>query len=155
MLHLSLITLPRESLKWRFLKPYELHQILWKGFGNLERGEQKKRFLYRHNELNDVHSVLVQSVTEPDWSFLANEADGSIVQMKSFNPLAISGEKPLRFMLRANPVVTRKYPDGTKRRIAVGSDRKRLQKILNVESLSDLPSRELMLMNWLQKCSGI
>lgn len=151
MPHFSLVTLPRNSLKWRFLRPYELHQILWRGFPGLKRGEEKNRFLYRHNEEETHHSILVQSITEPDWSFLADEADGTTVETRPFDPDRIPTDTPLRFLLRANPVVNRKYPDGKTRRIVVGSDRKRIRELTGVADLRDIPTREDLLTTWLQR----
>lgn len=150
MLHLSLITLPRTTMQWRFLRPYELHQILWKGFKGLERGEEKNRFLYRHQEENDLHSILVQSATVPDWSFLADEASGTTAETRSFEADTIKAGDQLRFVLRANPVVHRKHPGGIKKRIAVGSDRRRLAEMRGLDK-DALPSREEMLIGWLAR----
>lgn len=159
MLHLSLITLPRDTPQWRFLRPYELHQILWKGFKGLKRGERENRFLYRHQEAGEVHSILVQSATAPDWSFLADEASGTRAETRPFNTEGIDANDRLHFLLRANPVVSRRFvgekkrPDDKydrQRRIAVGSDRERLAKLLGKEK-DDLPSREDMLIQWLER----
>lgn len=163
MLHLSLITLPRNTPQWRFLRPYELHQILWKGFKGLKRGEEQNRFLYRHQETENVHSILVQSATPPDWSFLADEASGTRAETRPFNTESITVNDQLRFLLRANPVVSRRYAGekdkkndkkndkyDKRRRIAVGSDREHLAQILG-KAKRDLPSREQMLIDWLAK----
>src|SRR4051812_41514914 len=107
MLHLSLVTLPRTSIRWRFLQPYELHQVLWKGFADLPRGTRENRFLYRHDERDDVHSVLVQSATPPDWRFIDDGAEGSTAQVKTYDPAGIAEGTRLRFLIRANPVVRR------------------------------------------------
>lgn len=150
MLHLSLITLPRHTSQWRFLRPYELHQILWKGFTGLKRGEAENRFLYRHQETENRHSILVQSATQPDWSFLADEAEGTTAEMRPFNTNAIDNGDRLNFLLRANPVVYRKHPGGITKRIAVGSDRRRLAEMRGVDK-EDLPSREQLLTDWLTR----
>ena len=150
MAHISLITIPREAVKWRFLRPYELHRTLWKGFKGLKEGEQEKRFLYRHNEEESHHSILLQSVTEPDWSFLANESEGVLASTRPYHPEKIPLQQPLRFMLRANPVVSRKYPDGRSRRIVIGSDRKRMKELMGVSTLEEVPTREELLTTWLR-----
>ncbi len=147
MLHLSHIILPRTINRWRFMKPYELHQALWKGFPGLEQGERENRFLFRHEVTDDAHSVLVQSVTEPDWGYLKSDAD---VNCKTLDPEAIVLDEPLRFYLRANPTVDRVYPDGKRRRIAVGSDRERLAGMLGKKK-AEIPGREEMLIDWLEK----
>ena len=152
MLHLSLLTLPRNTTQWKFLLPYDLHQVLWKGFKGIDRGEKGKeqRFLYRHQESEDSHSILVQSATTPDWSFLADEASGTTAAIKQINPGKLPAGQPLRFLLRANPVVHRKYGGNIKKRIAVGSDRRRQAELRGIE-FKDMPSREALLIEWLEK----
>jgi len=156
MMHLSLITLPRNHHQWEFIRPYALHQILWKGFPGMDRNDGTKRngevdrFLFRHQEAEEQHSVLVQSPVEPDWAFLDNEATGVIARVKAVDPASITPGTRLRFLLRANPVVYRTYPDGKKRHIAVGSDRDRQAERLG-KLKSELPSRETMLVEWLQR----
>jgi CRISPR system Cascade subunit CasE len=157
MLHLSLLTLPRTSMRWRFLQPYELHQVLWKGFPDLPRHTSEDRFLYRHDERDETHSILVQSVTAPNWSFLDNESEGTIALVKRSDPASIEISTRLHFMLRANPVVRRRGYDGTdnrghdrRRHIAVGSDRARIAERLGVKK-DDLPTREEQLIDWLQR----
>lgn len=153
MLHLSLIKLPRALSAWRFLRPYELHQVLWRGFASLPRGDRENRFLYRHEERDDAHSVLVQSVVGPDWGFLADEASGTTAECRTYDPRAIEVGSRFEFFVRANPVVDRRYPDGSKRRIAVGSDRARLAELRGV-SLATLPSRDDLLIEWLERSAA-
>lgn len=150
MLHLSLIQLPRTALRWRFMRSYELHQMLWKGFPGLKRGEAEERFLYRHEEHDDRHSVLLQSVVRPDWSFLEDEAEGSVAEIRAFDPAAIDRGGRLRFLLRANPVVLRKYPDGKSRHIVVGSRMDLVAERLGVP-LESLPSREELQLAWMER----
>lgn len=150
MLHLSLLQLPRSAGRWRFLQSYELHQLLWKGFPGIARNESENRFLYRHEENDTLHSVLVQSATSPNWSSLEDEAEGTTAQIKEFDPTGIPNGTQLRFMIRANPVTKRKYADGKARHIVIGSDRHRLAELMGVE-LKDLPSRDDLLVEWLQR----
>ncbi len=158
MLYHSLLTLPRTSARWKFLKPYELHQTIWKGFQGLKQGERERRFLYRHEETDSHHSVFVQSVTEPDWSFLDNEAEGTTAQMKTFDPNKIEPDVRFKFFLRSNPVIYRKGytdPDAQQkkrqgqRRIVVGAGMEYLAARLGV-SIHDLPSREEKQVEWLK-----
>lgn len=150
MLHLSLLTLPRDTRQWKFLLPYDLHQVLWKGFKGIDRGDREQRFLYRHQESEKTHSILVQSATNPDWSFLADEASGTTASTKQMDPSKLPTGEPLRFLLRANPVVHRKYGGDVKKRIAVGSDRARQAKLIGVK-IQDMPSREELLIEWLER----
>ncbi len=150
MLYLSLLNLPRSSGRWRFLQSYQLHQLLWKGFPGIGRNETENRFLFRHNEDAQLHSVLVQSVAEPDWSFLDNEAEGTTARVKAFDPTNIEESAKLQFMIRANPVTKRKYADGKARHIAIGSDRRRLSELMGID-LQQLPSRDDLLVEWLRR----
>ena len=157
MLYLSLLTLPRTASRWRFLQPYQLHQVLWKGFSDISGKIPDNRFLYRHDEREQEHSVLVQSAVAPDWSFLESETDGTCTQVKKFDLGAFSEGTRFRFLLRANPVVLRRgYPgegrrgEEKRRLIPVGSDRQRMAKRLGL-SIDRFPSREEQLLDWLQK----
>jgi CRISPR system Cascade subunit CasE len=153
MLHLSLLRLPRRAARWRYLEPYQLHQVLWRAFPELPRHTGEGRFLYRHEEDEDRHCVLVQSATAPDWSFLDNEAEGTTSCMRSFDPSKIERESVYRFRLRANPAVRRRgYTDNTTgaRHIPVGSDRHRQAEMLGV-ALDAVPTREEQLQSWLAR----
>lgn len=116
MLHLSLLRLLRDHPRWRTLDPYHAHQIAWKAFPDVPRGERP--FLFSLDERGGHHSLLVQSTRPPDWGFLSG--DGAI-QTKTLDLARIPSGEPLRFFLRANPTVDRKgFHDGKKRRVAVG-----------------------------------
>lgn len=118
MLHLSLLHLPRDRPRWRSLDPYHAHQLAWKAFPDVPRGERP--FLFSMDEHGPHHSLLVQSTRSPDWGFLIGDA---VVQTKTFDPARIPTDEPLRFFLRANPTVDRKgFGDGKKRRVAVGTN---------------------------------
>lgn len=116
MLHLSLLQLPRSRKRWRQLSPYQAHQLIWKAFDGVPRGERP--FLFSLDDRKLYHSLLVQSDRGPDWSFL--NGDGQI-RTKTFDPARHAAGARLRFFVRANPTVDRKgYRDGKTRRIAVG-----------------------------------
>src|SRR5690625_4668671 len=116
MLHLSLLHLPRALSRWRHLDSYQAHQIIWKAFPNVKKGERP--FLFSLNNSPHDHSLLVQSTTAPSWDFLG---DRGSVQTKTFDPSLIGAGTELRFFLRANPTVDRKgFKDGKNRRVAVG-----------------------------------
>lgn len=150
MLHLSLVTLLRSSLRWQILQPYQLHQVLWWAFRDAPQDRTEKRFLYRHEISDRAHSILVQSANKPEWEFL-QRMDGASVQTRSFNPTAIAVDQRLRFFLRANPVTKRQgYEDGKERHILVGSDRARMAERRGI-ALEAMPSREEQLVEWLQR----
>ncbi|MHB0876985.1 MAG: type I-E CRISPR-associated protein Cas6/Cse3/CasE [Anaerolineae bacterium] len=96
--------------------PYELHRSLSRAFADgLTAGSE--RFLYRlEADRHGLPVVLVQSQTEPDWSWLADPgARGYLLEAadnpasKSFDPAFATGQT-LTFRLRANP--TRKLSGG-------------------------------------------
>ncbi len=151
MMHLSLLTLPRSAARWRFLEPYQLHQIIWQGFPGITSDEGSRPFLYRHNEDEKCHSILVQSAVMPDWRQLDNEAEGSTAQMRTLDPQALNAGARFRFFVRANPVVERKgYTDKASRRVVVGSTLKSLAGRLGVE-VATLGDREQQLTAWIER----
>ena len=151
MMHLSLLRLPRQSPRWQFLQPYQLHQVLWAAFPGLPRHSSENRFLYRHDEHEKEHSILVQSAVLPDWSGLDNESEGATAQVREIFPEKIEAGTELRFFLRANPVVYRRgYADGKERHILVGSDRAQMAERRGVD-ISTVPSREKQLIDWLTR----
>lgn len=150
-MHLSLLTLPRRAGRWRFITSYQLHQVLWKAFPELRRGEQENRFLYRHDEHDDCHSILVQSVLQPNWSHVEDEAEGTTARIRTFDPTRIDTNTEFRFQLRANPVVQRKgYADGKSRRIVVGSKMDRVAERLGLGK-ENVPSREEKQIEWMME----
>lgn len=150
MMHLSLLKLPRSAARWRFLEPYQLHQLIWQGFPGIEVAEGRP-FLYRHNEEESAHSILVQSAVLPDWRQLDNESEGSTAQMRTFDPQKLQAGTRLRFFVRANPVVERKgYSDKTSRRIVVGSKLDYVANKIGVE-VKKLDDREQRLTAWIER----
>lgn len=145
MLYLSLLTLPRRHPRWQYLQPYDLHRLLIHALPDQPEREKKPRLLYRHDEYDDAHSVLVQTPVEPDWEALTSTAD---VKVKSFDPSQIETDRQFRFLLRANPVVRRRgtyFKDGKARHVLVGSHADWVKKQTGVAP----PSREEQLVNWL------
>ncbi len=118
MLHLSLLHLRRSGSRWRLLDPYQAHQLIWKAFLDVPRGDRP--FLFSLDDRSTHHSLLVQSSLPPDWAFLSGDAT---IKTKALDPTHIPIDEPLRFSLRANPTVDRKgFRDGKKRRVAVGAN---------------------------------
>lgn len=116
-LHLSLLRLPRADARWRHLDAYGAHRLAWSGFDGVPPGERP--FLFSHDTRGDVQSLLVQSTRPPDWHALSPDAD---VRVKAVDAAAVPDGARLAFTLRANPTVSRVFPDGKVRRIGVGTN---------------------------------
>ncbi len=83
--------------------PYELHRTLSRHISNAPA-----RFLWRLEPTRQP-TLLVQSLSPPDWDRLEEEMPGYCLQTpewKEFNPRLAQGME-LRFRLRANPSVKR------------------------------------------------
>ena len=146
MLYLSLLSLPRHHPRWQFLQPYDLHRLLMCVLPDRHDSDDVPRLLYRHEEHDDAHSVLVQTPVSPNWAMLNGAAE---VKVKSFDPRRISDGTRYRFKLRANPVVKRRggyFSDGKPRHVLVGSHNEWVKEQTGVEPLS----REQQLISWLE-----
>lgn len=118
MLYLDLLRLPSDCPRWRHLDPYQAHQLIWKAFPGLPRGDRP--FLFSLDKHGAYYSLLVQSDRPSDWSFLTDDVDRD---SKTVDPSRVPTETPLRFFLRANPTAARRgYRDGKTRRVAVGTN---------------------------------
>lgn len=103
----------RDPLLWRRLcEPYEFHRILWDCFS--DGPERKRDFIYRQ-EGRRAYAVSRRPPKRP--------GPGWSVQDKPFAPRLQSGER-LRFMLRANPVVSRRDQNGRQSRCDLVMDAK-------------------------------
>ena len=88
-------------------EPYELHRTLLRAFpGPLEA----ERVLFRIDPARETGAlvVLVQSLSEPDWSHHRSLPHYLLAEpeFKAFHPAFTPGQR-LRFRLRANPTVKR------------------------------------------------
>jgi len=87
--------------------PYELHQLLWRGFPGVPEGTAQP-FLYRADRLQDGGDdrlvVLLQPERAADWSALGDAVERNTTE-KTFE---LDAGSRLRFLLRANPTVSRK-----------------------------------------------
>ncbi|NLO07862.1 MAG: type I-E CRISPR-associated protein Cas6/Cse3/CasE [candidate division WS1 bacterium] len=83
--------------------PYEMHRTIARAFGE---DYEDDRILYRVDveRRTGVATVLVQSLTEPDWSVLPD--DRYLLEPADSKPIApgVSEGQLLSFRLRANPV---------------------------------------------------
>lgn len=102
--------------------PYQLHRTVMRAFPETLPPDERVLFRLDTDRQSGVFTLLVQSLYEPQWDWLANGygagylldlPDQSNPGVKEFDPL-FSIEQQLIFRLRANPTVKR---DG--KRIAV------------------------------------
>jgi CRISPR system Cascade subunit CasE len=108
-------------------EPYELHRSLMRAFtGALGKGEERVLFRVEENGRGGPPTLLVQSWTMPDWSWLAEDgARGYLLPVDIPNPavksfdLALAPGQVLAFRLRANPTARRRLPDGSRKRIGL------------------------------------
>jgi len=109
--------------------PYQMHRSLMRAFpDDLKEGDE--RVLYRLEPgRNGALTLLVQSWTLPDWSYLAApQFRNYLLPVSKPNPavkpfdLDLAAGQVLAFRLRANPTVKHWYPDeeGKKRPKRVG-----------------------------------
>ena len=107
--------------------PYQMHRSLMNGFpDDLAEGDERVLFrLESHPRTGDL-TLLVQSLTLPNWSWLAEPgARGYLLPVDVPNPavksfdLDLSSGQVLAFRLRANPTVRRRLPDGTRKRVGL------------------------------------
>lgn len=142
MLHLSLLKLARDHPRWKHLDPYQAHQLAWRAFPDVARGERP--FLFSLDARSRHHSLLVQSTRPPDWTFLHGDAD---VQTKPVSSDRIVEGTAFRFFLRANPTVDRRgFRDGKTRRVAVGTNPELVFRQMG--RLEDAPSSPKAVAEW-------
>lgn len=90
-------------------EPYEMHRTLLRAFPeNMAAGGERVLFRVDTERETGVPTVLVQSLTPPDWSGLTAGRDYYLrpVETKEFDPAFRAGQR-LYFRLRANPTVKR------------------------------------------------
>lgn len=99
----KLVLNPASTLARRDLaNPYEMHRTLSKAVSRALQ-ERRERLLWRLETTrgHEPPVVLVQTLTEPDWSML--DADyATVYPPKFFEPVFRQGQR-FRFRLRANP----------------------------------------------------
>ncbi len=112
---------------------YEMHRTLMRAFADdLQEGEE--RVLYRlETGRNGALTLLVQSWTLPDWSYLAAPPFRNYLlavgapnpAVKSFDLNLVEGQV-LAFRLRANPTVKRRFPNGDHKRVGIYDEQEQL-----------------------------
>ncbi|WP_018111807.1 type I-E CRISPR-associated protein Cas6/Cse3/CasE [Thermus igniterrae] len=99
----KLVLNPRSKAARKDLaSPYEMHRTLSKAVSQALK-EGKERLLWRLEPTRSLEApvVLVQTLTEPDWSVLEKDY-AEVFPPKPFTPVLREGQV-LRFRLRANP----------------------------------------------------
>jgi len=106
--------------------PYQMHRSIMRAFPDeLEAGAERVLFRLEAQPHTRTLAVLIQSLTLPDWSWLAEPgARGYLLPVDEPNPAVKSFDiRPapgqlLAFRLRANPTVKRTV-NGTKKRLGL------------------------------------
>ena len=106
--------------------PYEMHRGLMRAFpDDLKEGDERVLFRLEPGR-NGALSLLVQSWTPPEWSYLAAPEFREYLlpvgepkpAIKSFD-LDLAPRQVLAFRLRANPTARRRLPDGSRKRVGL------------------------------------
>ncbi|KHG64331.1 CRISPR-associated protein Cse3 [Thermus sp. 2.9] len=99
----KLVLDPRSKAARRDLaNPYEMHRTLSRAVSQaLQAGRERLLWRLEPTRTHERPVVLVQTLTEPDWSVL-EEGYAEIFPPKPFSPVFRPGQS-LRFRLRANP----------------------------------------------------
>jgi CRISPR system Cascade subunit CasE len=113
--------------------PYQMHRSLMRAFpDDLEEGDERVLFRLDSGPRTGVLTLLVQSLTMPDWSWLQElNARGYLLpghllppdieqnpDTKAFDLHLVPGQV-LAFRLRANPTVKRKFDSGDHKRVGL------------------------------------
>ncbi len=114
--------------------PYQMHRSIMRAFPH-RLGEGDERVLFRLEAgRNGALTLLVQSWTLPDWSYLAEpKSPGYLLSVgepnpavKSFN-LNLSAGQVLAFRLRANPTIKCKFDNGDHKRVGIYDEGKQIE----------------------------
>lgn len=128
---------PRSSEFWQaFCDPYTLHQSVWRLFGDY--AERKRDFLYRLEQCGKKPLIYTVSARKPDMSLgIWN------IESKEYKPRIKSGMQ-LAFMLRANPVRTKRDEKGKHHRHDVIMEAKTLLAQQQVDKSDSMPLATLV-----------
>lgn len=136
-MHLSrLILNPRNRRVQREVaEPYQMHRSLMRAFpDDLDEGAERVLFRLETHPRTGALTLLVQSWTLPDWSWLAEpNARGYLLPVDEPNPsvksfdLHLAPGQVLAFRLRANPTVKRKFPSGDHKRVGLYREEEQIE----------------------------
>ena len=115
--------------------PYQMHRSLMKAFpDNLEQGAERVLFRLEAHPGTGALILLVQSLTLPDWSWLAEpDARDYLLPVDEPNPavkpfdLNLAPGQVLAFRLRANPTVKRRFDDETHKRVGLYREEEQIE----------------------------
>ena len=122
-----LILNPRiRRVQLEIAEPYQMHRSLMRAFpDDMQEGAERVLFRLEQSARGGALTLLVQSWTLPDWSWLAEpRACGYLLPVGEPNPavksfdLHLAPGQVLAFRLRANPTVKRTI-DGKKKRVGL------------------------------------
>lgn len=107
--------------------PYQMHRSIMRAFpDDLDAGAERVLFRLESHPRTGALTLLVQSLTLPDWSWLAEPgARGYLLPVDEPNPavkffdLQLAPGQVLAFRLRANPTVKRKFESGDHKRVGL------------------------------------
>ena len=114
--------------------PYQMHRSLMNAFpDNLAKGAERVLFRLETGRTGTL-TLLVQSLTLPDWSWLAeSNARGYLLPVDEPNPAVKSFDlnlaigQVLAFRLRANPTARRRLPDGKRKRVGLCREEEQIE----------------------------
>jgi len=115
-------------------EPYQMHRSIMRAFpDDLAKGAE--RVLFRlETARTGALTLLVQSLTLPDWSWLAEpEARGYLLPVGEPNPavksfdLNLAPGQVLAFRLRANPTVKRRFDEETHKRVGLYREEEQIE----------------------------
>jgi CRISPR system Cascade subunit CasE len=115
--------------------PYQMHRSLMNAFpDDLEPGDERVLFRLETHPRTGVLTLLVQSWTLPDWSWLAEpNARDYLLPVSEPNPavksfdLNLAPGQVLAFRLRANPTAKRKFESGDHKRVGLYGEEKQIE----------------------------
>jgi CRISPR system Cascade subunit CasE len=115
--------------------PYQMHRSLMSAFpDDLAEGDERVLFRLETHSRTSALTLLVQSWTLPDWSWLAEPgARGYLLPVGEPNPavksfdLDLAPGQVLAFRLRANPTVKRKFESGDHKRVGLYGEEKQIE----------------------------
>jgi CRISPR system Cascade subunit CasE len=102
-------------------EPYLLHQAIMAGFAPDRRGDTRVLFRLEPERPRGRTVLLVQSEAEPEWDRVFDRFFGERIwaEVKELR-LALAPEQRLRFRLRANPTVRKRFPDLAGKSLRIG-----------------------------------
>jgi CRISPR system Cascade subunit CasE len=114
---------------------YQLHRSIMRAFpDDLDATEERVLFRVDEQHRGGDLRLLVQSLTMPDWTWLAEpDARGYLLPVSRPNPalkpfeLDLAPGQRLAFRLRANPTARRRLSDGSRKRVGLCREEEQLE----------------------------